>query len=233
LTGEIKSDAQNRGAIFHRRIAGTAEQGLIYVFEPLNVIAPRLTSDRQQNGEIEPFRRQHAWFRSPGLCSCSPRRRRIAQIKQSRQGGTQFGSRGLAPLNQFVCGNSTSDKRNRDSAERSAASYNPPTFKFESPFYLFPKIKKLPITWRAMSDVFPGGIARGARSIGQFSQYICAGAAFPFGVREFTEDGLLNNILESFENFIGGVVRHRSQTLWHPIGFQNRVKASLSHSRLV
>jgi len=83
-----------------------------------------------------------------------------------------------------------------------------------------------------MSDVFPGGVARRAWSIGQFPQYLCAGAALPFRVREFTKDGLLNNILQSFENFIGGIVRHRSQTLWHPIRFQNRVKASLSHSKL-
>jgi hypothetical protein len=153
--------------------------------------------------------------------------------KAGREGGTQFGRRRLAPLKYFECGDSASDKRNRDSAKNGAAPDYLAPLQFKPPFYLFPKIKKLPIAWRTVSDVFPGGIARWARSIGQFSQYLCAGAALPFGVREFTKDGLLNNILESFENFIGGVVRHGSQTLWHPIPLQNRVKASLSHSRLV
>jgi len=128
LAGEIKLDAQNRGAIFDRGIAGTAEQGLIYVFEPLDVIVARFTPDGQQNGEIDPFRRQYACPRSPGLCSCSARRGGIAQIKQSRQEGTQFSRTWLAPLNQFVCGNSASKERNRDSAEGSAPPYNSATF---------------------------------------------------------------------------------------------------------
>jgi hypothetical protein len=135
-------------------------------------------------------------------------------------------------MKYFVCGDAAARHRDRNGRESGAPSNSPATFKLKPLFCLRPKTKKLPKARGTVRDVFPSRIAYRARAACQLSQCLCAGTALPFRVREFTEDRLLNNILELVEYLIGGVVLHRPKTLWHRMLSWTSLTQSVSRAKL-
>ena len=135
-------------------------------------------------------------------------------------------------MKYFVCGDPTAGDYDGNGRESSAPSNSLATFQLKPLFCLRPKIKKFPKARGTVRDMFPSRIPYRARPVCQLPQCLCAGAALSFRVREFTEDCLLNNILELFEYLIGRVVLHRPKTLWHRMLTWTRLTQFLSRLKL-
>jgi hypothetical protein len=135
-------------------------------------------------------------------------------------------------MKYFVCGDPAAGEYDGNARESSAPADSSAMFQLKPLFCLRPKIKKLPKARGTVCHVIPSRIPYRARPVRQFPQYLCAGTTLSFRVREFTENRLLNNILELIEYLIGRVVLHRPKTLWHRMLTWTRLTQFVSRLKL-
>jgi hypothetical protein len=84
-----------------------------------------------------------------------------------------------------------------------------------------------------MGDVLPDRVTRWAWAVRKLAQGFSTKTALSLRVGEFPKDRLLNNVLELFEDLIGGFV-HQSKTLWHRSGsHHSQLKPKSFRPRLI